>query len=1552
MARARGRPFIPLPVHPERVISRAVKAGLSATVELQRNIRNKNTAKHYESSREIWNTRQQVYQITKERGAPDYSHILMTESQIRDNMHKMLFENAAKYGHTEVSRQKRSDDTVGPINQRLNANGATLREFTQTMFPMPDPEDFGTRTRRDGNARKKFRVAGYERSSFGPRVILAHPDLPSMDFGDAVRSHNEYLATFCAIHDVPVRETTRYSNLFLLLVRPYLEYIYSEYRVGKANFQKGVNWALRRVKQLILDAGYRPKFYSKRTVTTALEEETSGSREENETFFDNQENEVRSFYGDHPAVTELRRLRSAHDPGAEPILTTKDIEFIRKKATKRSKIAGSILHRRIADLFPSPWHLNDVIYGGDKYERNSDYILISEVPLDTQLGRGKVDLILLERTITTDGKRAFWQPVFILEIKTRMGHRWYIEPDHKLSEVRQEPHLQRIVSKYPMSDYPLDDKMWNSILRSTPTPSAQKQLVTYAQGLRDVFHGATQQDLGHLLQGTIVIDSVSDIVMVRQVIEDLVIHSFEKLKHRTRMVKRTAFMPKSPNYDRIALVVHEQSGPARKKEKASKVPWGPKYTPFKSSQESNQQFILYLSGSASTSSSQSASWNARNYHGLQMLSELKKAQKNAGVIWIDIASQFDKQRLAEARLRLRPRGYSEDELVKVHPDHIREFFEKIKVRGHLDDVISYLYNDGVLPSFDFSIKSSEEKIVIITGFDTLREATPTAYGEKLHILMDNLLSRLPDDDQTTIVWFDSPVPSIERTVPYSSRALLPFYETSSLAEEVTEIAWNLPLAPKGAVQPEKWGLPIIGDSPMHDDIRIIIRHSPERILTELTHVPFLRGWSKRFRNKGSGLIIKERELDDVVPEKSLRDRMKLLALTLLPWLVRLWSREAIVEGNADALEKQFVDLEIEFRRGPKEISFTRSILDGDPDDAPSILDLLRFRLPDSLDAKSFQTMTSGKINSQRLYRAPNKLMTQPLLEAPTPRITEDELVIEEELEPDLMFGIKFEDELDMTQPRWLVLLDPTNEARMLVGCFTQRTAAKDGFLWAETSQEILAQYSLEDVLGLPQTIMTGSKNEGRMEVWSSMVGDDEATDSGFLEVISRGRSTVGHLRAVRQTFPSVQRTKPVSVSQPTESFYNRVVESLRRYIESVSEPTQVTIHLEMMHGECQATFTNEEDEVLQMVNLENTTDLITLLRRPMLKSGPMFTDCGKYVTWSVFEDIQFGDLGFLRPYVSYKAARSTPEELPKRLAQFFEEAETIPVGIEHDKSICPIAIDYAADHGECWRITLPSDGPKLVKRQLGRAMTGEEINGLLAPERLYVGKLYQLEISLPNVSEKDESVVFHEEMFIRMFLRSNGLILKRLNPGTYLNVLEQKWIVEVSWEDDAHLKWKAQSTVSGLFFRNGGNIIELTHGRGVEEECKRILGVITSNIPQEKIANYSELEEGVLSDLRSLGYTKTSPPCEVRVIESTRTVFSFGVYTVDGDSREPLVQFTIKATGEETPDSFIEEIDRSFSDGELSHFHLKNKKSFMRKITKWVGQYIPVVEFETEEVEK
>jgi len=1548
MTRSRGRPIRPMPVHPERVISRAVKAGLSATIRLQRAICNRTTRKYYERSSKRWSIRKKVYKITKERGNPDFSYISKAEAHTRDDIRLMFYEEATKYGFTEVSRQKNADDTVDSLNQRFNVCGSVIRENSEIMFPLPDPVDFGTYTRRDGKGRKKFKRAGYEVSSFGPKVILAHPNLPALDFGDAVRSHNEYLATFCAIHDVSVRETTKYSQLFYLLTRPYLEYLYSEFTCGKANFQKGVNWALRQVKELILAAGYRPTIYEKRTVTKKLGFYHQGSKNENKMFFKKHEREARELYGDHPVVAELSRLigklgdADIIDERYASVFTLRDVDYIRNEVAKKARIAGSIMHRRISDIFPCPWHLNDVILSGDRYSHPSDYLIIAEVPIQTAHGAGKVDIILCERTISEDGKRIFWKPVFILEIKTRLGQSWNVDANYKESEVRPDgSSFQRVVASFPLRSHPLSDALWNDIVKSTPTPIVQEQLNIYCQALGETYKDATQEELGHILRGVVVIESSSDIIEIRKVLEQLIVHGYQSIRNGARILKRTIFTPPASDKRRIALVIDKQPNQNRQDEQEIATPWTSTYTPFKTETQNKRKFMLYLAGHSPTSAGQSAAWNARYYHGLQFLYDINKTHNNTEFIWLDLASQFNEPRLAEARLRLKPRSYSEEDVAKVQPDYIREFFEDIEVHGYLDDVMEFLYNDGNVPSFDLVTGKTKKRVIVVTGVETLRDATPTSHRDRFSEFVDHLLSSFPDDERTTVVWFDSPVPSVEKSTPYSTRALIPYYDTSALGQVVTEIIWNLPVAPKGAVQPEKWGLPVIGNAPMHDDIRVIIRHSSNTFQMELVHVPFLRGWSKRFRNKGTGLVTREREIDDMVPEKRVRNRMKLLSLTMVPWLMKLWSHECLDTESIETLEEMATQLEQEFTGENKPLTFTKTVLTEKPTKSPRLLDLVKFRLSETMDALSYQKMTAGKINSQRLYRSPRKLQNKPLQYIPITQPVEDISSIEEETKQEWMYGVKFESKFEHL-PWWMIIQDPIRPSRILVGCFTQKPPDKEGFLWAESKQELQTQSSLDEILGFQQTILIGRKNNDGLELWSSVEGE-AAVFMGILHIKSHGRSTTGSLRAMRQTVAEEPRNSPSFNTQPSESFYRRMVDSLRRQLEAVSSPTPVKIHLEMVDNACRVSFENDEGERLQDITIEYTADLISRLRWPTVKGGPMFTDKGEFVIWSIFDDINYGELDFMSSYVTYAAARKTPAELPKRVSQFFDEGEVLTISISHDTTICPIAQGEGVNHGACWRIELPSDCSSHVKKQLGRSLTGEEVNGLLAPKKFYADKLYTFEFACPTVSEMNESIVFHEERYIRMFLRSRGLPLKRLTPGTFLGVTNQLWVLSTEL-DDRYFKWKAQSTISTLFYEGREHYIELVSGHGAQEECERLLTIITSKIPAAHIFEYANLKEQVLSNLKERGYSMSSPLCELRFIEQTESIYTYGIFLSDDSRSEPVVTSTIDATETKGPDAVIDGIARGFVSDALSGYNIKNVENFLKQISNWVYKYIPEVE--------
>jgi len=1547
-----------MPIHPERVISRAVKAGLSATIELQRNINNKTTNKYYKRSRERFDIRQQVYQLTKERGKADFSYICMAEAPTRTDARQMFYESAAKYGFTEARRQKKSDDTVNPLNQRFNVCGAVVRENSEVDFPFPTPVDLGTHTRSDGKGRKKFRRAGYERTSFGPKVILAHPDLPSLDFGDAVRTHNEYLATFCAIHDVPIGETTRYSQLFYLLVRPYLEYLYSEFKCGKRNFQKGVNWALCQVKELILKNGYRPTMYEKQTVTEELEFNGDIIEEENRAFFKKKEDEAREFYGDHPVITELKRLRGnlgedEEKKGTEAprdkddsILTEKDAIHLRNEVAKRARIAGSIIHRRLAALFPSPWHLNDIILSGDRYTRSSEYIILAEVPLQTASGAGKIDLLLCKRTISKDGKTIFWKPVLILEIKTRLGQSVYIDANYKESEVRPEgSSLQRIVSEFLLSDYALTDDLWDTIVLSTPTHTARTQLNIYCEALEEQYKAIAEQELGHILRGVLVIEASSDISEIRTILQRLIIHGYERLKHRGGRIERTVFTPPKSDSYRIALVIDEQLGPRRENDESAQAPWGPAYTPFKA-KKTKRKFLLYLAGHSPTSAGQSAAWNARYYHGLQMLFEMKHVQQDCECAWIDLASQFDQPQLAEARLRLRPQGYSEEQVAKVQPDHIREFFERIDVRGYLDDTLSFLYRNRSEPSFELKLSENKRKVIIVTGADALQNATPLSHREQLSILIDHLLGSLPDDEMTTVVWFDTPVPSIEKAIPYSSRALLPYYETSSLREVVTEILWNMPIAPRSAIHPEKWGLSIIGDAPMHDDIRTIIRHNPTNLQAELTHVPLLKGWSKRFKNQGMGRVVPEREIDDVIPEKTVRNRVKMATMALLPWLVRLWPSMTLVGDSKKPLEEQISRLEERYRGGTDPLKISETVLTETPCKPPSLLDLVKFRLPKTVDAKSYQNLTISKVNSQRLYRSSPKLQTQPFQDASRSLPTQDIIGIDEEIARDWVFGVKFESEDEDIRSWWMVVQDPEHPSRMLVGCFTDRPPDKDGFVWTENKREILTQLNLDEILGSPQTLLIGMKNESGMEIWS-VIDCETPVHTGALELRGQGRSTTSHLRAIRQTVTEEPPDGPSVSTRPSESFHKRVIEALKTHLASVASPTPVSVGLEMVDDSCHVLLRDDEGNTIQDITIDYTADLISFLRWPMAKGGPMFTDSGEYVTWSIFDDIDYGELDFISPYVTYTASRRVPAELPKRVSQFFDGSDSLAVNISHDASICPIALDQGVDHETCWRIELPPNCPRSVRKQLGRAFTGAEVNGLLAPGKLFAGRLYTLDFILPMLSEKDESIVFHEERYIRMLLRQHDVHLKKLSPGTFLHATGQQWKVSIEW-DDRHFKWQARSQLTGLFFSGGNQTVKLIHGHGAQEECDRLLNIITSKIPPAQIHEYSELEQHVLLGLKNRGYSKKSPACELRFIEQSDDVCRYGIFLSESSQRTPLESFSIEAGYPSDPEVVLEVIAAGLTEGTMSVYNVRNVEEFMEQLSLWVNEHVLEAEWESE----
>ncbi len=87
----------------------------------------------------------------------------------------------------------------------------------------------------DGSV-KRYWKAGYPGTSRAPRVLLAHPTLPEMDFVDMLRGHLVELSRQLFIYNVPRDDAHRYIRLLVARLTPFLDWVYTGGKAGRKNF--------------------------------------------------------------------------------------------------------------------------------------------------------------------------------------------------------------------------------------------------------------------------------------------------------------------------------------------------------------------------------------------------------------------------------------------------------------------------------------------------------------------------------------------------------------------------------------------------------------------------------------------------------------------------------------------------------------------------------------------------------------------------------------------------------------------------------------------------------------------------------------------------------------------------------------------------------------------------------------------------------------------------------------------------------------------------------------------------------------------------------------------------------------------------------------------------------------------------------------------------------------------------------------------------------------------------------------------------------------------
>ncbi|RDE16107.1 MAG: hypothetical protein C4K48_02380 [Candidatus Thorarchaeota archaeon] len=1520
MLEGRGRPRKVMPVHPNLVLTRALKTALSTAVYLQRALKNKNTAHLYDSSRRSLRRAERRYLRLKAHGAAHYTHLARAEHTIRKNSLQMLFENAAAYENRETRRVKSSDKTVGPLNQRLNIGGAALRDFGMTMFPFPDQVPLR------GSPDVTY---GYPEDSLCHEVVPIH-NIPELDFIDACRQHMQVLTTWCYVFDVPLNDTAKYANLFLLRARPYLERIYSENRYGEPGFREGTIRILRELKDDIA-RHYRVRSGDTPTVTSASEHREP---EYSTDFFRDQMREAREQGIVSGAMDEVDRILAGGSiiktmPDEEtleerpaPCLTDEDVRYIWQRLFELSGQKGSQVHRQITSLFPSHWNIGRAIRFGDELGGEDGYLLCSEIPIDTRLGKGRIDLVLLRRVVTPDGLNVFWKPVFILDIKTRQGYSWDLGHETRESKSRRRHGLPlREIPEFIISERAFDDIEWRALLEGNPTDTAVTQVDAYAAAAAEAYQEISQTEKpAAILKGTLLVDASDDIRLIRSVVRSFVIAVFERAAELDDKIPRTLFsVTVNERVPRAAIVLHEQQNPEPSQLVSFPAPIVPMQDPFEMLVQTDRDFTLYLSAEPPTSGGTSAAWISKYYHGLEYVNEWKNRTGKSNILWIDLADEFVEAGFRECRLYLRPRSGIPRDQARCHAVSERTIFDSINVMGLFQRVQDYLFKDRPIPTIQ---TEKRPDLIVVSGWDRVFGSTPSPYDERLGELKSSLVGQLIEGSDASLLWFDDPIPGEQNSGVYATRTLVPYHRESPFFGQVTQIIWSLPVAPESEILPDEWVLPYAATAPLYDDVRIIVTQKQREFVAELANVPPVVGWSRKFRSE---LLEPELEsiMDEPIPQSDIRGRIKILAFDLIPWLPDLWPLSSVGTDNERSVHQLLRELRGEYRVPRNQIVVTSELLT-EAVQEPQLLERMRFRPRGPKSGKSYASLALGTINSHRLYRSPYSIKSKERSSYKSTEPTDNEQDVK------FLFGRMFTRVTPETQDELLVIEDQTDSTRLLIGHFSE-SSRKDqsGFLWSEKDNDRLLSL-LEEFDSLVTDDILVRITENQEELWRWDTDVKQWRPRSIIEIVSSRVGRVGAIHGIREGLLD-SRERVVSESGLSQSFNHRVRQSLYQLIEQEKLRRPVKISLERKNAFCNIRLQQPTDDgLIHLVGVQSVPDLINTLRLPFQEHRTLRLEDGSQLSWNPFTDIEYGEFEIIRPYVETNAPRDVGRSLPKSIEELVEtgEEQTLELVLGHDQSSCPLLLNTGMFHDRCWTITLRNSS--LVMPQFETPMSGKEVYGHLTTGKMRNGQqTYNTELLLKYSKDSREFYVYHEDAWIRRLLREMNMSLKKLVPGTYLRD-DERWIIDYVVQGN-DVEWAGVSTISGIHWKSRVFQFRLNPASNLEQAKSEFLDSIAAEIPFDSILNLNELDREIETILSNRGYGKEGPQCRLSVLCEDRKIT---VILSEVSGLQPRIvdrnSFIIEKT--DSREAILEGFYYRFESGDLSNYHIINEKEFFNTL--------------------
>jgi hypothetical protein len=983
---------VKVPMNPGKVLTKALQLGLTSTAYLARCRVTKATKHLYwggkgrKGIRRMMNDALSDYQKSVKERRPNAKYLQRYENNIRRNHNKTVLNRAVAYGNTEEKRRRRDEDRKY-INTLADYFGAKIRNIGTSKFQFQVPSKVCTSS---GDI-KRFYPGNSRIPEYVPRHVA-----PELDFMDMIRSLGIEFASQCMNYSVPMREAKRYLDRLVDLLIPYLEYVYTEGREGKKGFILGGARELREIiteiRTLYGGVNGRPQ-----SITGEVSGEVGKSMErsavpddidflevgqaeilrdekEDRTEFETMEEENLDTFFEHfldrcDTITNPHwkvHVEQAKSLVKRKILIRKDAEYILNLILEDSRRIGSAFHDFIAnsEFTVRPFSLlGPIKYGDEMVTENTDLLFTCETSVAS--GRGRIDILVFRRKylerVDESPSRVVWEPCILIEIKTKnfYGLDLYATTT-KSKDTRKrvaEPVLEKRRSEKPE---------WKEIVDSTPDKHAKEQLEAYEKAILSEYRKYVRSDFDppqHLMKGVLVVDLAENWEVLRDNIKSLILQAYH-FSQETTLTKRHHFYPILRGDEiRMGLVLFSDCE-SRKTVSVENVI---EFNPFSRSRnrDDDREFILYLTVSSKGSPSISAAEIATKWHGSKFIHERTKG-KHRDVLWLDLTGEYRDFVFRKQNLSLILQSRSVQDLAR----------ERIAFVDISEEMTPYLNERTSIENLDRKIRESfygkRRAFIVVTGSDKLRESIPREKMALLDGFIIWFIEQVPR--QSSVLWFDKPVPTIWTSQEYDTRGVAPFYSNSPWRYVIDEIVYNVPIAPRR----------YRSYVPADDDVRWIVTEDESNLSNDTELIPPLYLWGERFRPDSSREDNIDRQQIFYLRSTYSSTRRHNLrkydeedfdgVLELIPHLNRFYER------------MDFNETEIQYDN--EEVKVMKEELSGDPANPVSILSRAVFTPNQALtsiekDGRATRLMPLTAINTIREYRQ-TRLLAEPKKETSRP----------------------------------------------------------------------------------------------------------------------------------------------------------------------------------------------------------------------------------------------------------------------------------------------------------------------------------------------------------------------------------------------------------------------------------------------------------------------------------------------------------------------------------------------------------------------------------------